>query len=254
MKYVATATRDEVRLRYRIFALLVLGLLGVLALRLGQMQLLEREKYAVEAEGNAIETKIVRPARGYIFDRNGTLLVDNETTLSITLAPRQFDPANLPLVAELLGVPLAEVRRDYETNLARSRYQTFTLRTNVPFDAFARLRENQFRLPGLGFEESQQRRYHGEARLSHVLGYVREISEEQLARRAEEGYRMGDMVGITGVEKEYETILRGRVGRELVLVNVHGMEVQPYEGGAYDVPPESSRSTRACRPSPRASS
>jgi len=239
MKYVATATRDEVRLRYRIFAVIVLSLLGVLALRLGQMQLLDREKYVVEAEGNAIQTNIVRPARGYIYDRNGVLLVDNETTLAIDVAPRQFDRGNLPLVAQLIGVPLAELEADYEENLSRSRYQTFTLRTNVPFAAFARLRENQYRLPGIGFEESQQRRYHGQARLAHVLGYVREIPEDELARREEEGYRLGDQVGRTGIEREYETILRGRVGRENVLVNVHGMEVQAYEGGAYDTPPES---------------
>jgi penicillin-binding protein 2 len=174
-----------------------------------------------------------------MFDRNGTLLVDNQTVLSVTVAPRVFDRSNLPLVAELAGVPLDALTERYDEILARSRYQTDMLIRDVPFDAFARLKESQFRLPGIAFEESQQRRYHSDARLSHVLGYVREISETQLDQRREEGYRLGDQVGITGVERQYETILRGRVGREFVLVNVHGMEVQPYEAGAYDVPPES---------------
>jgi len=239
MKYVPPASKDDVRQRYRIFSALVLTVLVVLGLRLGQMQLLDREKYAGEAAGNAIRPNLVRPARGYLFDRNGTLLVDNQTVLSVTVAPRQFDRGNLPLVAELAGVPLETLVARYDEILSRSRYQTDVLMRDVPFDAFARLKESQFRLPGIAFEESQQRRYHGDARISHVLGYVREISEAQLAQRREEGYRMGDQVGITGVERQYETILRGRVGREFVLVNVHGMEVQSYEAGAYDVPPES---------------
>lgn len=239
MKSVATASKDDVRLRYRIFGGVVLAILAVLGLRLAQMQLLDRGKYADEAAGNAIYPKLVRPARGYLFDRTGTLLVDNQTVLSVTVAPRVFDRRNLPLVAELAGVPLPELTARFDELLTRSRYQTDWLIRDVPFDAFARLKESQFRLPGIAFEESQQRRYHGPARLSHVLGYVREISEGQLEQREEEGYRMGDQVGITGVEREYETILRGRVGRQFVLRNVHGMEVQSYEGGAYDVPPES---------------
>lgn len=239
MKPVTTTSKEDARLRLRIFSGVVLAVLGLLAVRLAQMQLLDRQQYAVEAEGNAIQTNMVRPARGYVLDRNGALLVDNETTLSVTVSPRAFDAADLPLVAQLAGVAEDELRQRYADILVRSRYQTDVLLEDVSFDAFARLREAQHRLPGLAFEESQRRRYHGDARLAHVLGYVREISEGQLEQRAEEGYRMGDMVGITGVEREYETVLRGRVGREFVLVNVHGMEVQPYEGGQLDVPPES---------------
>ncbi|MFN3595936.1 MAG: penicillin-binding protein 2 [Rubricoccaceae bacterium] len=235
----ARASQDEAQLRFTIFTVVVLGVLGFLGLRLVQMQLVDRQAYLSEAEGNAIVTRIVRPARGYIYDRHGTLLVDNETTLSVTVTPRYFDERNLPLVAELAGRPLEAVQRRYDEIRARSTYQADVLLRDIPFEAFARLKENQYRLRGIGFDESQERRYHGPARLTHALGYVKEINAEQLAQMRTQGYRMGDMVGQSGIEEQYEPVLRGRVGRSFVLVNVHGMEVQPYEGGAQDIAPQS---------------
>ena len=239
MKYAPTTSKEETRLRLRIFSVITLVILGLLVLRLGQMQLRDRARYEMEAEGNAIETKIVRPARGYIFDRNGALLVDNKTTISVLVSPRYFDPENLPLVAELAGVPDSLITARWNEIRARSTYQTDVLLSDIPFEAFGRLREAQYRLRGLSFREDQQRRYHGPPRLAHVLGYVKEINADMLDAMREQGYRLGDMVGIAGIEREYEPVLRGRVGREFVLVNVHGMEVQPYEGGVHDVPPQS---------------
>ena len=236
---LAATAREDARIRFRIFSVVVLLVFSFLSARLVQMQLFDREQYTTEAEGNAIRTDIVRPARGYVFDRNGVLLVDNETTLSVTVTPRYFDEADLPIVAELASRPLAEVREAYGRIKDRSAYQEAPLLENVPFSAFARLQENQFRLRGIGFSEDQQRRYHGPARLTHALGFVNEINDAELADLREQGYRLGDRIGKAGLEAEYEPVLRGRVGRELKLVNVHGMEVQAYEGGAEDVEPQS---------------
>ncbi len=239
MSVVSATSHEDARLRARVFTIAVLFLVSFLGARLVQMQLVDREDYLSEAEGNAIEQNIIRPARGYVFDRNGILLVDNQATLAVTVSARYFDRGNLPLIAELSGVPLARLEKKYDEIFERSGYQTAVLMDDVPFAALARLRENQYRLPGLGFREDQQRRYHSEARLSHVLGYVKEIDKDGLDDMREQGYMLGDNVGITGIEAEYEAVLRGRVGREFKLVNVHGMEVQAYEGGAEDVAPES---------------
>ncbi len=236
---LAQTAREDARVRYNVFTLLVFGLVAFLGARLVQMQIVDRDEYTSEAEGNAIETKIVRPARGYIYDRNGTLLVDNETTITVMVEPRYFDEADLPLVAELASTPYDEVKARYDAIIARSSYQEDWLLKNVPFWTFARLQENQFQLRGISFREDQQRRYHSSARLTHVLGYVNEINRNQLDAMKEQGYQQGDRVGATGLEQQYEPVLRGRVGREFVLRNVHGMEVEAYEGGAQDVEPES---------------
>ena len=239
MPTLASTARDDARLRFRVFTALVIGVVAFLGARLVQMQIVDREEYAAEATGNAIETKIVRPARGYIFDRNGILMVDNETTVSVTLAPRYFDEADLPLLAELSGRPFDQIKERYDEIVERSAYQEDVILENVPFWTFARVQENQYRLRGINFREDQQRRYHGSARLTHALGYVNEIGADELDEMREQGYRLGDRVGKTGLEAEYEPVLRGRVGREFVLKNVHGMEVEAYEGGAQDVPPQS---------------
>ena len=236
---LSQTARDDARTRFHVFTGLVIGLVVFLGGRLVQMQIIDKEQYQTEAAGNAIETKIVRPARGYIFDRNGLLLVDNETTMSVTVAPRYFDTADLPLIAELAGLPLEEVQARYDKIVERSAYQEDVLLENVPFWTFARLQENQYQLRGVNFREDQQRRYHGDARLTHALGFVNEIGEEELAEMREQGYMLGDRIGKSGIEAEYEPVLRGRVGRAFVLRNVHGMEVERYEGGEQDVAPES---------------
>lgn len=236
---LSQTARDDARTRFHVFTGLVIGLVVFLGGRLVQMQIIDKEQYQTEAAGNAIETKIVRPARGYIFDRNGLLLVDNETTMSVTVAPRYFDTADLPLIAELAGLPLEEVQARYDKIVERSAYQEDVLLENVPFWTFARLQENQYQLRGVNFREDQQRRYHGDARLTHALGFVNEIGEEELDEMREQGYMLGDRIGKSGIEAEYEPVLRGRVGRAFVLRNVHGMEVERYEGGELDVAPES---------------
>ena len=226
-------------LRLRIFVAVILFVLGMLGFRLVQMQLLDRAQYSDEALANSVEQKVVQPARGLIYDRNGVLIVDNQPTYTVTLTPRYFERAKLPLLAELLGMPDSLVAAKYREIVAYSPYKTSILFKDVPFAAFARVKEENWQLPGVGFEIEQRRRYHDQVRASHALGYVREITESQLSQMGQQGYRLGDIVGQAGIEREYETVLRGRPGREFVLVNVHGMEVQPYQEGTADIPPQS---------------
>ncbi|GAB5535972.1 MAG: penicillin-binding protein 2 [Rubricoccaceae bacterium] len=236
---LATTSSADARLRYRVFAGLVLLLFGLLTVRLAQMQLIDSERYMSEAAGNAIETKIIRPARGYIYDRNGVLLVDNQTTLSVTVAARYFDESKLPLIAELAMMPLEDLQEKWAQIKDRSSYQTSVLLANVPFSTFARLQENAYQLKGIGFTEDQQRRYVSDVRLTHALGYVNEINENRLDQMREQGYRLGDRIGLTGIESEYESVLRGTPGRKERLVNVHGMDVESYQDGIHDVDPRS---------------
>jgi penicillin-binding protein 2 len=231
--------KEPTGLRMQIFAGLVIVVFGLLTARLVQMQLLEQDRYDQEAFGNAVRPKVVEPARGLIFDRNGRLMVDNQPTYSLSVTPRYFDERQIPLLAHLLGVEdsLLEVR--YRRAIQHSRFQPSVLFTELPFESFARVQEQSWRLTGIRFDIGQKRRYHGPVNAAHVLGYVREVSERQLDQMRPQGYRLGDVIGQTGVEQVYETVLRGRPGRSLMLINTHGMEVRPYQGGANDIPPQS---------------
>ena len=239
MKLEPSHPQERSGLRLKIFVGVILVVVGLLASRLVQMQLLNREGYSEEALGNAVAQSVVEPARGLIYDRDGTLLVDNRPTYTITLAPRYFEEENLGLLADLVGVSDSLVEAAYREIEAYSPYKTSVLFEEVPFDAFARVQEKRWRLPGVGFEIGQERQFHTEAKAAHALGYVREVTEGQLDRMRQQGYRLGDVVGQTGVEATYETVLRGQPGRDFVLVNVHGMEVDPYRGGEEDIPPQS---------------
>ncbi len=239
MKADTTAVQERSGLRLKIFSGVVLVLLGLLTAQLVQMQLLNRDQYTDEALANSVDQKVVGPARGLIYDRGGLLLVDNEPIYAITLTPRYFEREKLGLLAELAGVSDSLAEAKYAEINDYSSYKTSLFLKDIPFRAFARVREESWRLPGVGFEIAQKRGYHTDARASHALGYVREITEGQLDQMRQQGYRLGDIVGQAGVEKEYETVLRGRPGRDFVLVNVHGMEVMPYEEGQEDIDPQS---------------
>ena len=239
MKLEANHPQERSGLRLTIFVGAILLVIGLLVVQLAYMQLFDRAQYSEEALANSVEQKVVGPARGLIYDREGDLLVDNQPTYTLTLTPRYFDEENLPLLADLAGVSDSLARAKYAEIKSYSPYKTSIFVKEIPFQAFARVKEESWRLPGVGFEIGQKRRYHTEAQASHALGYVREISERQLAQKEQQGYRLGDVVGQTGVEAEYETVLRGRPGREFVLVNVHGMEVQPYREGEENIDPQS---------------
>ncbi|WP_022835562.1 penicillin-binding protein 2 [Salisaeta longa] len=230
---------DEPRGRVRLYAGAVLVVLCLLLGRLVQLQLVSGDTYWGTAQSIAVHERSVPSARGAIYGRNGTLLVDNQPAYTITLTPRYFDRSKLPLLADLLRVPDSTVARKLAEARAWSPFRASRSFKNLPFKTFSRVQEHLYRLPGVSYVIDQRRRYRTEANFTHTLGYVREIGDRALRRLRDDGYRLGDRMGITGLEESYEEQLRGRDGTEYVFVNVRGMPVQPYRNGAMDQAPTS---------------
>jgi len=230
---------DEYNVRVRIYGGIVLALFLLLGARLAQLQLVDTEEYWGTATQSAVREQPVEPARGAIYDREGTLLVDNRPSYTIMLTPRYFDPSKTSLLADLLGVPDSTVTRKLQEAREWSAFQPSRSFREVPFETFSRVQEHLYELPGVSHEIELRRRYHTSARAAHALGYVREIGEEALQEGQNADYRPGDYVGTTGLEAAYESVLRGERGSEYVLVNVHGTELMPYQNGRQDEPPES---------------
>lgn len=238
---------DEYRGRVRVFAAVVMCVIVLLTGRLAYMQLIQQDAFGAEASNNAIRENLVRPARGAIFDREGTLMVDNRPTYSVLLTPRYFpreeghraifDSSRVHLLATLMSVPDSLVWAKLDE--ARTRNPDAPTRSfpEVAFDQFARVQENLFRLPGVTYEIRQTRQYHTDARASHALGYVREIGPRELERRFNDGYRRGDLMGMTGVERNYEMYLRGKLGTEVRLVNARGLDIGSFQEGELDAAP-----------------
>ncbi len=230
---------EENRFKIKVIIASVLLAISVLGIRLTQLQLIDASAYSGETRSMAVREKRVTPARGAVYDRNEVLVVDNEFTYTITITPRYFDTSKISLLADLLEVPDSLVERKLEEARAWSSFRPSRSFPEVPFHLFSRLQENFYLLPGISFEEEQKRRYLTDAHATHVLGYTREISSNELEARKSDGYRQGDLIGKSGLERSYEAMLRGNYGSELRMVNVHGLEVGSYQDGQANIPPVS---------------
>ena len=229
----------DYKIRGRVFIGVIVVAMGLLSLRLAQLQLIQTDDYIIESESNALQERRVLPARGAIYDRAGRVVVNNEPSYTITITPRNFDRDKIPLLADLLEVPDSVVSARFTELRRYSAFQPGKAFRDVPEDVFSRVAENLYRLPGVGYDRDFRRRYHTEATAAHVLGYVREITDNELVRLGEEGYRQGDLIGKSGLEIGYESRLRGRLGSEIKVVNVHGLEVKSWQDGAFDNDPKS---------------
>ncbi len=230
---------EDYRIRGKVFIALILVVLSILGMRLVQLQIVDASAYTGESRNNAIREVRVLPSRGIIYDREGRLMVDNEPTYTVTLTPRYFDLERVGLLAGLLGVADSVVVRKLKEAREWSAFKASPAFREVPFPVLSRIQEMRARLPGVSFDVVPKRRYRSNARAAHALGYVREITRDELAAGYEGSYVPGDLIGQAGLERHYEAALRGELGSEYKLVNVHGLEVKSYLDGASDVAPRS---------------
>ena len=208
------------------FAFAALGLLA-LAGWYFRLQVLEHDTYAARSEANRIRLVPVAPARGLIYDRNGKILADNVAAWRLEATPeRAGDGA--ALLAKLRGViqidPEQQQRflRDYRSSRP---FMPVTLKLQVSDEEAARFVVDRWRLPGVELVPYLQRVYPYGALLAHVVGYVGRVDARDQAE-------MGDVAGVythagkTGLERYYETRLRGRPGYRRLETNVAGRTVR----------------------------
>jgi penicillin-binding protein 2 len=209
----------ESRLRI-LFLILLTGFLG-LGARLFQLQVVEGARYSHMAEQNRIRRVITPAPRGRIFDRNGQLLADSRASFSILLVPAEADSSGVMLLAGILGLPVDDVWSRLERS--ESQMTPVRLRRNAELDLVAMVEEHSSEIPGVIVKTEPQRDYPLGPVFAHALGYVNEITETQLAR--DSSYRQGEILGVAGIEAQYESWLRGRDGSKYVVVNAWGQEI-----------------------------
>lgn len=220
--------------RQRIVKALVLAIAALFIFRLGQLQLVKGSDYKSESEAQAIKRVRVEPFRGNMFDRNGILIVNNEPSFSINLTPNDFQVESLPLLASLIESDTSELKRTLNRFKGFSRFTPIKIYRDADFSIISRIEEYNDYLPGIEVFVESKRLYDFEGNMAHLLGYTREISQEQLKRLG--FYMPGDVVGQTGLEYSYETLLRGNPGTQYVAVNKFGKKVESFEKGKDDLP------------------
>ncbi len=206
-----------------VIALTFLGLLiGYWRLQVG------RHHYFVEqAERNRIRNLPVIAPRGRILDREGRLLADNFPAFSVLLmretgaAP---SPTRIKGIALGLGLDPADLQALVDRTAKLPRFQPIVVKQGATMDDIAFVESHRTEYPELDLIQVQQRLYTKHAIAAAMLGYVGEVSEEDIAK-AGSPYRPGDVVGKSGIEKEYNSILMGRDGMRRVVVNSRGQEM-----------------------------
>jgi penicillin-binding protein 2 len=236
------ALQDDIHLfrRRQTMLLVIILVFLVFVGRLLQLQFLYFEELGKKSEENSIRTIPKEPVRGYMFDRFGRLVVDNRPAFTVMAMPFEFDPMRIPSLSRLLNVDPDVLLDRLKKGEAYSRFAPVKLQRDIDFRTLAQLEENRERLPGIDIQVESKRAYVTRARASHILGYLKEASEQQL-RSLGPDYGPGDVVGSSGLEAEYEEALRGRKGAEFSLVNVRGQIVGSLDGGKNDKLPVDGR-------------
>jgi penicillin-binding protein 2 len=219
------------RAMYAVIALMFLAFF----VRLFQLQMIYSEEYGRKSDENSIRTIPKEPVRGYIYDRNGTLVVDNRPAFTVTIMPFEFDKRSIDGLSKLLSLDPEFIRDRLRKGEAYSRFAPVKIKRDIDFKTLSALEENRDRLPGVDYHVESKRWYTTRALASHTLGYTKEISESQMKVQVEE-YAPGDVVGSAGLEARYEPTLRGQKGAEFSTVNVRGQVIGKFENGKNDIP------------------
>jgi penicillin-binding protein 2 len=214
--------------RLRFFSAATLLVMLVLTARLAWLQIYRHDYYFSRAETNRIRPLPVTAPRGIIYDRHGEVLAGNRAGFTVSLL--DLPKRDRPEVARFLATLLETDEGWIHQRIAERRFSTFApirLKNDVSPGVVARVREQQLELPGVIIETQPVRYYPGGGQAAHLLGYVGEISPEELQIAMEQGvaYRAGDNIGKVGLESAWESKLRGRDGTLLVETNRFGQRV-----------------------------
>jgi penicillin-binding protein 2 len=206
---------------------MILGIFLVLAYGLWKLQVMESGYYATAAEKNQIRNVPILAPRGKILDREGRIIVDNYPSFSaLLLRDTSHDlSADADLIAEGLHLDPGEVRSRIKRFAYMPQYQPIFLKEDITQDEQAFIEAHHNELPELDTIRADRRLYPRNGFLAHLIGYVGEVSEDMLNQPQFELYNQGDVVGISGVERQYNNALMGKNGARREVVNSHGREL-----------------------------
>jgi penicillin-binding protein 2 len=205
----------------------ILIMMLVLVGGLWRLQVLGGDSWRVLAEQNRIRKVPVLAARGKLLDREGRLLVDNYPSVSCFLVREQNRniDADLPLIAKGLNLDVDQLRATLHHYRAAPGYQPIPIKQDISPDEQAFIEAHRNELPELETIDEERRLYPRDGFAAHLIGYVGELSEEDLNQPKFAYYEPGDVVGKAGVEETYDELLRGQDGSMDEIVDSHGREV-----------------------------
>jgi penicillin-binding protein 2 len=227
--------------RFRWVLVLIFGVLGAAFF---QVQVVQHERYRLRSESNRLRAIPLTAPRGVVLDRNGLVIADNVPGYAVKLLAAGPDSLRAVLRRLSALVPLDSAAMEQVVRRHRlAPYQPALVFNSQSFEVIARLEEHRVELPGLVIQTEPRRFYPAGRAMGHVIGYVGEVSEEELDRGRYPGARMGTIVGREGLEQTYDSVLRGREGVRYIEVDARGRVVRE-EASTPSIRPASGRPLR----------
>ena len=221
-------TDNSIRKNYKIafLGLLIVVTFGLYALRLFTLQIINGDDYRKQSVRISRTITTISPQRGEIFDRNAQLpMVINTDSFAVDIRPGEIPSDHFDTVITKLSEYLGISKLTIDKKIPKKKRNSFSpieIKTNVPFDVISNIAENLTDLPGVSWRNKPVRNYVETGSICHVLGYVGNITSEELNLMFNSGYEANSVVGKTGIERQYDSLLKGEPGSISRTVDVHG--------------------------------
>lgn len=216
--------------KFVIQGLVVLVAIIILS-RLFYIQVID-DSYFLSANNNVLRKINIYPARGIIYDRNGHILVQNEPVYDLMVVPKQTKELDTLNFCKLIGISKLDFIDKIKKARKYSPFKASIFEKQLSARVYASFQEQLYEFPGFYVQNRTVRKY-PDSSAAHVLGYIGEVDDRIIAS-TNNYYQKGDYIGISGIEKSYENILRGQRGTKVIMVDVLNREQGSYENGAYD--------------------
>lgn len=225
IKKLTRENLSGIKQRLLIFAFFLLFLLSIVVARLWYLQIIKGETFNNLSENNRIRATSIKSPRGKIMDRNGQLLADTRPSFNLQILAENVPDMDNTLQAlnRIIGIDRQEAKKKIKQY---PQFKEVILKRDISRAEVAYIEEHKLDFPGLSIEVEPRRNYLLENLASHLLGYMGEINETQLRSFRGNGYKPGDFVGQYGLEKEFESYLRGKLGRQEIEVDAYGRELR----------------------------
>lgn len=216
--------------RIRFLSFFIFAILILYTLKLFSLQVIKGEQYRTLSKNISQRARRITALRGEIYDRNSsTPLVLNIEAFAVNITPGEIPEDQFPNVidktASILGMTSSELYAKIPRTLRRS-FQQIEIMSNVTYESISEIAEIIDELPGISWYSKPVRNYIETRSFSHILGYVGDITSEELKIYYNEGYTNNSVIGKTGIEKQYESVLRGKDGFEYRVVDVRGKSIE----------------------------
>lgn len=229
----------EAKYKIKVIALIIIITVLAFSIHLFNLQIVRGMEFETRARQVSSRHIVIPSQRGEIFDRNYDVpLVMNIPSFAVDIIPAEIGPELFPEIVRKLAEVLEVDEKSIYSRLPANylnQYQPIEVKSGVSFETITYIAERQDSFPGVTWHDKPIRNYLETGSIAHVLGYVGNITTEELQVLYNEGYDFNAVLGKSGVEKEYDRVLRGTDGRRFRIVDVKGRKIA--EGGLEAIPP-----------------